>query len=194
MTTSITNEEEKKVIETQETSETPESHQESLPTPEDIIKELEDKILNLETITKKAQHDYIMLKYDFDSLVTRTEKEKEENKLNAMIDNIKKFLPFIEQLRQSLTTLTDEQADSSLAKGITLVYGNLLKTLEKMNITPIQSQGLEPDAELHEPLGSEPVTDETLKGKIIKEYEQGFVYIKDDKKIIIKASKVIIGQ
>jgi len=40
----------------------------------------------------------------------------------------------------------------------------------------------------------EPVEDEALKGKIIREFERGFVYEKGDDTRVIRASKVIVGQ
>jgi hypothetical protein len=45
---------------------------------------------------------------------------------------------------------------------------------------------------LHEPVSVEPVEDEQLKGKIIKEFERGFVYDKSGDKRVIIASKVIV--
>ena len=60
-----------------------------------------------------------------------------------------------------------------------MIYDKFLKTLEHLHIKPIASVGLVPDSFLHEPVSVEPVEDEKLKGKIIKEFERGFVYDKD---------------
>jgi len=45
---------------------------------------------------------------------------------------------------------------------------------------------------LHEPVSIQPVEDEKLKGKIIKEFERGFVYHKGDDTRVIIPSKVIV--
>jgi molecular chaperone GrpE (heat shock protein) len=47
--------------------------------------------------------------------------------------------------------------------------------------------------ELHEPLSVEQVEDEALKGKIIKEFQPGYLYEKDGIKKVISAAKVIVG-
>jgi len=59
-----------------------------------------------------------------------------------------------------------------------MVYNKFLKTLEHLHIKAISSIGLAPDSFLHEPVSVEPVEDEKMKGKIIKEFERGFVYEK----------------
>jgi molecular chaperone GrpE (heat shock protein) len=69
-----------------------------------------------------------------------------------------------------------------------------LKTLEGLHIKAIDSLWLVPDSFLHEPVGVEPVEDKKMKWKIIKEFERGFVYEKDDDKRVIISSKVIVWQ
>ncbi|MEI8008811.1 MAG: nucleotide exchange factor GrpE [bacterium] len=73
-----------------------------------------------------------------------------------------------------------------------MIYTKFLKTLEHLHIKAIDSIGLVPDSFLHEPVSVEPVEDEQLKGKILKEFERGFVYVKGDDKRVIIASKVIV--
>jgi len=60
-----------------------------------------------------------------------------------------------------------------------MVYHKFLKTLEHLHIASIDAIGLVPDSFLHEPVSVEPVEDEAMKGKIIREFERGFVYKKD---------------
>lgn len=60
-----------------------------------------------------------------------------------------------------------------------MIYAKFLKTLEHLHIKAIDSLGLVPDSFLHEPVSIEPVEDDAMKGKIIKEFERGFVYQKD---------------
>jgi molecular chaperone GrpE (heat shock protein) len=74
------------------------------------------------------------------------------------------------------------------------MYKNFLATLAGMSITPIEALGLEPDTYLHEPVGMQPTDDDSLKGKIIQEFERGFVYEKDGQKTVVTTSKVVIGQ
>ena len=47
---------------------------------------------------------------------------------------------------------------------------------------------------MHEPVSMIPTDDQKMKGKIISVFEQGFYYEKEDVKIVIIPSKVVIGQ
>ena len=145
-------------------------------------------------ILKRAQHDYINLKFDFDRFQKYTEEKDKDSETNSLISSVKKFLPFVEDLRKSLDTLPEEKKSDPLAQWVQLVYDNFLKTLEWMNIKQIEAVWLEPDSVLHEPVSVQPVEDKKMKWKIVQEFERGFVYKKDDKQIVLNTSKVIVGQ
>ena len=49
-----------------------------------------------------------------------------------------------------------------------MMYDNFIKSLEKLHIKPIESIGLEPDAQFHEPVSMQPVEDKNLdEGEIM---------------------------
>jgi molecular chaperone GrpE (heat shock protein) len=48
--------------------------------------------------------------------------------------------------------------------------------------------------EMHDPLSVQPTDDESQKGKIISEFQPGYIYEKDGIKKVITAAKVIVGQ
>jgi molecular chaperone GrpE len=105
---------------------------------------------------------------------------------------VKELLPFVENLRKSLLNLTEEQQASWIGEGLRMMYDNFIKSLEKLHIKPIEAIWLEPDAQFHEPVSMQPVDDENLKWKIIQEFQQWFVYEKDDEVIVISPSRVIV--
>lgn len=151
------------------------------------------QIKELEDIAKNAQYSYIMLKSEFDSLVRRTENDSKEGKINQLVELAKKLTPIIDQLGQTVSHIPAELADNTWASGVKLVYENAIKTLATLGISLIPTIGEEPDMELHEPLSVEPTDDETLKGKITKEFQPGYVYEKDGIRKVITAAKVIVG-
>lgn len=152
------------------------------------------QIKELEDIAKNAQYNYIMLKSEFDSLVRRTENDSKEGKVNQLVELAKKLTPIIDQLGQTVSHIPAELADNTWASGVKLVYENAIKTLATVGISLIATIGEEPDMELHEPLSVEPTDDDTLKGKITKEFQPGYVYEKDGIRKVITAAKVIVGQ
>lgn len=170
------------------------SHDTTIQILEAKIKELENKLSETEQITKKAQSDYIHMKFDFDSYMRRNEEQAKTSKVDTLVDVVKKFTPFIDGLRQSLSNIPEEQHDDVLVQGVQMVYNKFISSLEMMGIKKIESIGQTPDIELHEAVSAMPVTDESQKGKIIQEFEQGFVYEKWDIRKIITPAKVVIGQ
>ena len=152
------------------------------------------KIKELEEIAKKAQYDYVMLKSDFDSYVKRVEWEDKETKLNHLIDTVKKLTPIIDHLGQSIDHIPDDLQGNTWVEGVSLMYENTIKILAELSISRISTIGEEPDVELHDPLSVEPIEEESLKGKIIKEVSPWYVYEKDGIRKVIKAAKVIVGQ
>lgn len=145
-------------------------------------------------IAMKAQRDYINLKFDFDRFQKQTQEKEKDLELNSLILNVKKFLPFIENLRKSLDNLSQEQKSDPLIRWVQLLYDNFLKTLELMDIKQIKAIWMDPNSNLYEPISVQPVEDKKMKWKIIQEFERWFIYKKDNKEIILNTSKVVVGQ
>ncbi len=158
------------------------------------IKDLENQLQEKEEIAKNSQIAYLHLKADFDILQRQSQQTMENAEQDATIKVVKEFLPFIENLRKSLLSLGEEQKNSSMGQGLQMMYDHFLKSLEKLKVKPIEALGLGPDPQLHEPISIQATDDETLKGKIIQEFEQGFYYEQGEKKLILLPAKVIIGQ
>jgi molecular chaperone GrpE (heat shock protein) len=67
-------------------------------------------------MVKRAQFDYINLKMDFDRYKNNTETNAQEHKKDLQIAAVKKFLPFVENMRKSLESLDDTQSKTALAE------------------------------------------------------------------------------
>lgn len=157
------------------------------------LSHLESQLKEKDEITKKAQHDYISLKIEFDSYMTRQENQKKQDKIQTLFDIARKFLPLVQSLDKTISNIPEENKDTPLAQWVMMSYKSALSQLESLSIFPIESLWLIPDANLHEPLTTQPTDDENLKGKIIQEYEKGFVYRKDGEQKVVITSKVVVG-
>jgi len=158
------------------------------------IIELKNKLAELEEVSKRAQFDYINLKSDFDILQRRNQENEKNMKTDILISNFKKFVPFLEELRKILENTPKDQKNNPITKWLELSYNKFLKNLETMHITPIESIGLVPDSLIHEPVSMAPADDKKMKGKIIQEFEKGFIYSKSWETKVISTSKVIVWQ
>lgn len=159
-----------------------------------IIEDLQKKLKDTEEIAKKAQYDYFMVKSEFDSYVKRVEADSKEGKVNQLVEVAKKMLPIVDQLWQSVHHIPADLETNTWASGVKLTYDNAVKTLAGMGISQIPTIGEEPNMELHEPLSVQPTENEAMKGKIVREFQPGYVYEKDGVTKVITAAKVIVGQ
>lgn len=157
------------------------------------IIQLEQEKKEIEEIAKRSQYEYVNLKMDFDRYQRQIQESSKNMQTDSLIFVVKKFLPFLEDLRKSLENITDEHMEDPLTKWVQMIYEKFLRTLEGLHIKTIDAIWLVPDSFLHEPVSVEPIEDEQMKWKIIKEFERGFIYEKDGDKRVIRPSKVIVG-
>ena len=80
------------------------------------VAQLEKEKKELEEIAKRSQYEYLNLKMDFDRYQRQTKEASQSMELDSLLSVVKKFLPFIEDLRKSLENITDEHMNDPLTK------------------------------------------------------------------------------
>jgi len=80
------------------------------------IAQLEKEKKELEEIAKRSQYEYVNLKTDFDRYQRQIKESSENMQIDSLLSVVKKFLPFIEDLRKSLENITDEHKEDPLTK------------------------------------------------------------------------------
>ena len=159
------------------------------------IKKLQAQLAEKDEIVKNAQLAYLRAKNDMEMIQRQSAMKAESMHQDLLVKIVKKLLPFVEDLRKSLETLSEEDKNSPMWKGVQMVYNRFIKALEGFNVFPIPSLHESPDTLMHEPIWMQPTDDKKLKWKIIQVFEQWFYYQKENgDKITIFPSKVIIGQ
>ena len=160
---------------------------------EEVLKEkelLERKVKDLEQIASNSQTQYVLIKNDFDSFIRRTEDLKKTLKDEVFIENMKKLIPMVEELRKTIENTPPDLLDNARVWWLEVLYKSFLSKLESMWVSQVLSVGLDLDENLHEPIWSEHSDD--LKWKVIKEFERLYVYKKWDVERIIVPAKVIV--
>ena len=159
------------------------------------IKKLQAQLAEKDEIVKNAQLAYLRAKNDMEMIQRQSAMKAESMHQDLLIKIVKKLLPFVEDLRKSLETLSDEDKNSTMWKWVQMVHDRFIKALEEFDVHPIPSLHEVPDTMLHEPIWMQPTEDKKLKWKIIQVFEQWFYYQKENwDKVTIFPSKVIIGQ
>lgn len=159
------------------------------------IKKLQTQLAEKDEIVKNAQVAYLRAKNDMEMIQRQSAMKAESMHQDLLIKIVKKLLPFVEDLRKSLETLSDEQKKSNMWKWVQMVYDKFIKALTEFNIHPIPSLHEIPNTMLHEPIWTQQVEDKKLKWKIIQVFEQWFYYKKENGDMItIFPSKVVVGE
>jgi molecular chaperone GrpE (heat shock protein) len=78
------------------------------------IKKLQAQLAEKDEIVKNAQLAYLRAKNDMEMIQRQSSMKAESMHQDLLIKIVKKLLPFVEDLRKSLETLSDEQKESTM--------------------------------------------------------------------------------
>lgn len=132
----------------------------------------------LENKEKEHQEKIARLQAEFDNFRKRTEKEKQENLVNANANLISQLLPVLDNFELSLKHNKD--------KGVTLIYNELNEILAKQGLKVIDTKGTF-NPRVHEAVIK---VNGEKDGVIVEEIQKG--YLLNDK--LLRASKVKISK
>ena len=145
------------------------------------IKELKEEINNL-------NEKNVKLLAEFDNFQRRTFEEKEKIKKYQSLDIIKDLLPAIDDINRSIEFYNIEN-NNSVVEAISMISSKIESVLTKHSIQRFESLDTNFDPNLHEAL-LEVNSNTFKKGKIMKEYEKGYMY--HDK--IVRHAKVVVSK
>ena len=153
------------------------------------IKELEDKVEELEAKVAKDRDDYIRLMAEFDNFRRRTAQEKLEIVSMASTETIKGMLPVLDDCERALQVLGQSEDSDAAKEGTELIYHKLMSYLQSKGLAVINAMGETFDTDLHEAVAQFPVQEEDKKGKVFDVVQTG--YTLNGK--VIRYAKVVVG-
>jgi molecular chaperone GrpE (heat shock protein) len=80
------------------------------------IKKLQAQLAEKDEIVKNAQLAYLRAKNDMEMIQRQSAMKAESMHQDLLVKIVKKLLPFVEDLRKSLETLSEEQKNSTMGK------------------------------------------------------------------------------
>ena len=86
---------------------------------------------------------------EFDNYRKRTEKEKTAMYEVGARSIIEKILPVVDNFERGLATVPEDEKANPFAEGMDKIYKQLMKTLEDLEVAPIEAVGKEFDPNLH---------------------------------------------
>jgi len=128
------------------------------------VKELTDRILEVEEDLKRAQADAINIR-------RRSEQDRVTIGAFAKKDVITKLLPVIDNLDRAIKNTPDDLAKSDYVKGLVGVQKQLIATLGDMGVTKIKTVGEEFNPQTMEAVAVEGDGDKEI---VIEELQSGY--------------------
>lgn len=139
-----------------------------------VIEELQDKI--------KRQMA------EFDNFRKRTDKEKSTMYEMGASEVIKKLLPVVDNFERGFKSITDEDKEAPFVKGMDMVYKQIMKVFEDIDVKPIEAVGIEFNPDVHNAVMH--IDDDSVgESIIVEEFEKGYTY----KDTVIRHSMVKVA-
>ena len=111
---------------------------------------------------------------EFDNYRKRTDREREKIHQTAAFNLIQQLLPLVDDLERALAAEVYEGAVKAYRDGVELIHRQLLDTLTKRGVTPIECKDLDFDPHYHQAVAHER-SEEHHEGQIIDEVRRGYM-------------------
>jgi molecular chaperone GrpE len=110
---------------------------------------------------------------EFDNYRKRTERERLQLSEAAAADLIEELLPLVDDMERALKVETGPEADP-IRRGVELIHKQLVETLRKRGVTPIESLGADFDPHFHQAVAHEPAAGHR-EGEVTEEFRRGYM-------------------
>lgn len=135
----------------------------------------DDKIAELEASVADWKDKYQRLMAEFENARKRTAKEATQRYDMGAMGVLEKLLPVIDNFERGLEAVSEDEKDSAFVKGIEQIYKQFTAVMEDLGVTPMDAQGKEFDANLHNAVMH--VEDDDLGENIVaEELQKGYMY------------------
>jgi molecular chaperone GrpE len=159
-----------------------------------------DPLAQLEAELKAAKEDaagwqdrFLRKAAELENFRKRSDKEKTEGMVFAKSSVLIEFLPVADACERALASLAETSADESesllqFKQGVELLYKQLLDTLGRTGITPIEAEGKPFDPYLHDAISRQESAG-TAEDTVVKELRKGYLF----KDRLLRPAQVIVA-
>ena len=115
---------------------------------------------------------------EFDNYRKRTDRERQQLADAAAADLLKDLLPLVDDLERALKADAGGEP-TAIRRGVELIHKQLLDTLRKRGVTPVDALGQDFDPHFHMAVTYEPVDQrragDVRDGEVIEEFTRGYM-------------------
>ena len=146
--------------EAEATEEKPKQEEPKQPTPEEIIAELNDKLLRLHA--------------DFDNYRKRMAREASETRERAKIAVVTEFLPVYDFYNMAMKHAATSDDVNAIKQGMQMILNEFKRALDSFSIKEIPTEGKPFDPRFHEAAKTE-ANESVPEGTIIAQWKPGYM-------------------
>jgi molecular chaperone GrpE len=111
---------------------------------------------------------------EFDNYRKRTERERVQLSEAAAADLIEDLLPLVDDMERALKADAGTDDTGAIRRGVELIHKQLLDTLRKRGVTPLDVVGADFDPHFHMAVAHEPA-DGRREGEIVEDFRRGYM-------------------
>lgn len=111
---------------------------------------------------------------EFDNYRKRTDRERQQLAEAAAADLLEELLPLVDDMERALKADPGTEATTAIRTGVELIHKQLLETLRKRGVKPIESLGADFDPHFHMAVAHDPA-DGRREGEVIEEFRRGYM-------------------
>lgn len=152
---------------------------EAIAPPADPLAQFQADLAAAKAEAAEWQDRFLRKAAEFENFRKRTEKEKAESNMLAKSSILIEFLPVADACERALDSIGGAQsAQGGIEKyreGVALLYRQVLDTLARTGVVPVEAKGRNFDPHLHEALSME-ATSDFEENSVIEELRRGYLF------------------
>ena len=141
--------------------------------------ELEAQLASAKAESEHWRDRFLRKAAEFENYRKRMEKEKAESVVLAKSSVLMEFLSIVDACERALASFEGAKGDGisldEYRQGVELLYKQVLDTLHRVGVVPIEAQGHGFDPHLHEALAREE-TSKHEENTVVEELRRGYLY------------------
>ncbi|MDD1649686.1 MAG: nucleotide exchange factor GrpE [Methylococcaceae bacterium] len=174
----------------EEPTQNPEDADNAEPILIDSPEQLTDQLARANQLAEENWEKFVRTQAELENLKRRAEKDLQHAHKFGLEKFARELLPVADSLELGLSVETSDTPEvHKLREGMDLTLKQLLSSLEKFNVIPIDPLGEKFDPERHQAMAMQP-TDEAEPNTVIKVYQKG--YLISDR--LLRPAMVVVAQ
>jgi molecular chaperone GrpE len=148
----------------------------------------------LDELARKAaeRDEYLELlqrvRAEYANYQKRMQKERETDRRYAPLPLVAELLGVLDNFERAIEAAEAEQASPGLLQGIRMIYSQLLETLQRHGVQPIEAEGRPFDPDVHEAVMKED-TDQAEPGTVVRVLQRGYKLHER----VVRPAKVVVA-